>query len=192
MEILLVILVSYLMGSIPFGLLFSKLFGYGDLRKSGSGNIGTTNAMRVGGKKLGILTLVFDAIKAMIPLMIFGSFGFSDELLAISGGVAVCGHIFPIWLKFKGGKGVATAGAVLLTLVPYVGLIFVVAWVFIFALTKVVSKASLIAIFVSTVAAFWFGTSYFIMTLVFCLLIFYRHKDNIVRIINGSELSFRK
>lgn len=184
--------VSYFMGSLPFGLILSKLLGHGDLRKSGSGNIGATNAMRVGGKKLGIMTLVLDALKGIIPILIFLFLNFSGTLIALCGIMVVLGHIFPVWLKFKGGKGVATAVAVLLILMPSVGLIFVFTWLIVFALSKTVSLASLSAVLCSAVAAYWFITPYFIMSLVLCALIFYKHKENIKRLLNGTELKFKK
>ncbi|AIF81949.1 hypothetical protein I862_06975 [endosymbiont of Acanthamoeba sp. UWC8] len=191
-EFIIVTFVSYFMGSIPFGLILSELLGHGDLRKSGSGNIGATNAMRVGGKKLGILTLILDALKGVIPITIFLLLNFNDTLIALCGTAVVLGHIFPIWLKFKGGKGVATAVAVLLVSVPYVGLVFVFSWILVFALSRTVSLASLSAALCSTITAFWFATPYFIMSLVLCILIFYRHKDNIKRLLNGTELKFKK
>ncbi|MBA8666356.1 glycerol-3-phosphate 1-O-acyltransferase PlsY [Holosporaceae bacterium 'Namur'] len=191
-EFIIVAFVSYFMGSIPFGLILSELLGHGDLRKSGSGNIGATNAMRVGGKKLGILTLILDALKGVIPIKLFLFLNFNDTLIALCGIGVVLGHIFPIWLKFKGGKGVATAVAVLLVSVPYVGLVFVFSWILVFALSRTVSLASLCAVLCSTITAFWFATPYFIMSLVLCILIFYRHKDNIKRLLNGTELKFKK
>lgn len=191
-EYILVITFSYLMGSIPCGLILSKLLGHGDLRKSGSGNIGATNAMRVGGKKLGILTLLLDCLKGIMPIILFKQLNFNDALLALSGLVAVLGHIFPVWLKFKGGKGVATAVAVLLALVPYVGLVFAISWLLVFALKRIVSLASLVAALSASIAAYWFATPYFMMSFLICLLIFYRHKENIIRLINGTELGFKK
>jgi glycerol-3-phosphate acyltransferase PlsY len=187
-----VVIVSYLFGSIPVGLLLSNYLGYGDIRKKGSGNIGATNALRVGGKKLGIATLILDCVKGILPLLIFKYCDFDDHKLALSGFCVVIGHIYPVWLKFQGGKGVATTFAVLLILTPYVAFVFALAWSFIFFIMRIVSVASLVAMLTAAIASLWFTkTPYFVMTACMLLCIFYRHQENIDRLIHGKELTFK-
>ncbi|MHC0448705.1 MAG: glycerol-3-phosphate 1-O-acyltransferase PlsY [Candidatus Lariskella arthropodorum] len=183
LSIMLAILITYLIAGIPFGLLFAKLLGHKDLRAHGSGNIGATNAMRVGGKKLGILTLIADATKGAIPVLIAKQY---DYNLAICVGLsAILGHIFSIWLRFKGGKGIATSIAVILSLDIYVGVFTCIFWLItflIFQTSAIASLISMIAMLLGTI--FIIQSKYDILFgLIVCLLVFYRHKENIKNIL---------
>ena len=143
MDFLVIGIGSYLMGSIPFGLILTKLFLNKDIREIGSGNIGATNALRTGNKLIGYSTLIFDIAKAIIPV-IYVKFNYPD-LIYIASLCAFLGHVFPIWLKFKGGKGVATYVGILFSINIILGLVFVSSWVFIFLLSKYSSLSSIIA-----------------------------------------------
>ena len=134
MEILIIGIICYLMGSIPFGFILTKIFLKKDIRDIGSGNIGATNALRTGNRFIGYTTLFFDIIKAVIPV-IYIKYNF-PELLYIGSLCAFLGHVFPFWLKFKGGKGVATYVGILFALDIYLGLIFIISWLITFVLSK--------------------------------------------------------
>ena len=187
------IIASYLLGSIPFGVIFSKIFGLGDITEKGSGNIGATNVMRVGGKLPGILTFTFDALKGYIA--VFLSLYYAPSCIIIHclcALLAVLGHMFPIWLKFKGGKGVATTFATTLALSTFLGSIMFMSWVISYIVTKTSSVSSLFSILVTTLIALicmsgsklWIGATLIVIT----CLIFYKHIENIKRLINGTEL----
>ena len=143
MDFLVIGIVSYLMCSIPFGLILTKLFLNKDIREIGSGNIGATNALRTGNKLIGYSTLIFDIAKAIIPV-IYVKFNYPD-LIYIASLCAFLGHVFPIWLKFKGGKGVATYVGILFSINIILGLVFVASWVFIFLLSRYSSLSSIVA-----------------------------------------------
>lgn len=188
---ILFIVISYLIGSIPFGVLFSKLFGTKDLRSNGSGNIGATNAFRVGGKKLGILTFACDALKGVTPLWFISNFFPEDVvLLALCGFAAVLGHIFPVWLKFKGGKGVATTLAVLFVFDYMHGLFATAIWIITFAITRKSSLSSLVMMLCSSLLAyFYLPIELAFSGLMMAFLVIYRHKENINRLLKGEESS---
>ena len=186
MDILIIGIVSYLMGSIPFGFLLTKLFLKKDIRKIGSGNIGATNVLRVGNKTIGYTTLILDVVKAIIPVF-YVKFYF-PEFLYISSLCAFLGHVFPIWLKFKGGKGVATYVGILFAINIYFGLVFIATWLITFILSKFSSLSSLIAsfsipIYLLILAQF---DHVFFFTIMF-VLIFFTHKENIKRLKNKEE-----
>jgi glycerol-3-phosphate acyltransferase PlsY len=143
MDFLVIGIASYLMGSIPFGLILTKLFLNKDIREIGSGNIGATNALRTGNKLIGYSTLLLDIAKAIIPV-IYVKFNYPD-LIYIASLCAFLGHVFPIWLKFKGGKGVATYVGILFSINIILGLVFVTSWVFIFLLSRYSSLSSIVA-----------------------------------------------
>ena len=143
MEYILVIFFSYLSGSIPFGLILTKFFGGKDLRKIGSGNIGATNVLRAGSKVVGYATLILDILKAITPV-IYVKFNFPD-FLYIASLCAFLGHVFPVWLKFKGGKGVATYLGILFAINIYFGLVFIISWLIVFAISRFSSLSSLVA-----------------------------------------------
>ena len=187
------LILSYLSGSIPFGLLIPKIFKKIDVRKFGSGNIGSTNVTRVMGKKWGALVLLSDGLKGVIPILIAKSMFFGDLIPVLVGVTAVFGHIFPIFLKFKGGKGVATTIAVLFTLNWVLGLCLIAVWYPVFKISKIVAIASLIAILVTTfVATFIASFEIMMMCAVLSFIIIIRHKDNIKRILAGKENVFKK
>ena len=143
MEYLVIIISSYLIGSIPFGFILTKIFLKKDIREIGSGNIGATNALRTGNKSLGYTTLALDILKAIVPVL-YIKFNF-NEFLYITSLCVFLGHVFPIWLKFKGGKGVATYVGILFAINIYFSLIFIITWLITFALSKFSSLSSLIA-----------------------------------------------
>ncbi|PHR94220.1 MAG: acyl-phosphate glycerol 3-phosphate acyltransferase [Robiginitomaculum sp.] len=178
---------GYFLGSIPFGLLLAKLAGQGDIRNIGSGNIGATNVLRTGRKDLALITLVLDAGKAGIAAFIFLKlFGFIPSLLA--GGAALLGHCYPVWLKFKGGKGVATYFGVLFATAWPIALIACATWLLSAAVTRMSSLSALLATLAAPIAAYFMGKSEIaILTAILSLVIFIRHKENIGRILAGTE-----
>ena len=186
MELFIISLVSYLIGSIPFGFLITKIFLNKDIRNIGSGNIGATNALRTGNKKIGFSTLILDVLKAAITI-IFVKFNYS-EFIFISSLCVFLGHVFPIWLKFKGGKGVATYVGILFSINLTYGLIFITIWLIVFFIFKYSSLSSIIAslsiplylfIFLNSLNLFFF--------LIMLILIFFTHRENIKRLINKEE-----
>ena len=186
MELFIISLVSYLIGSIPFGFLLTKIFLNKDIRNIGSGNIGATNALRTGNKKIGFSTLILDVLKAAITI-IFVKFNYS-EFIFISSLCVFLGHVFPIWLKFKGGKGVATYVGILFSINLTYGLIFITIWLIVFFIFKYSSLSSIIAslsiplylfIYLNSLNLFFF--------LIMLILIFFTHRENIKRLINKEE-----
>jgi len=184
---------GYLFGSIPFGLILSKLFGYGDIRKTGSGNIGATNVLRTGNKSLALATLFFDAIKGYIPMFLIAYTSMSLFLLPpiaalYIGAWAIVGHCFPVWLKFKGGKGVATAFGVLVVSVPYAAIVGGIAWLASLLVSRISSLSALIASGVVPIVTFFiYGGAPAVVCLLIALLVFWRHKENIQRLMKGEE-----
>ena len=182
---------GYLFGAIPFGLVLCYLAGYGDVRKIGSGNIGATNVLRTGNKFLAFLTLILDAGKGALPIGIYlwmNNF-VAQPVDALTIGLgAIAGHNFSIWLKFKGGKGIATTFGTLLAAVPMVGMVACLSWVTVATAIKLSSLAALVALLVAPVAAYaFYGLMPAILTLAIAILGFIRHKDNIKRLIKGEE-----
>ena len=186
MDYLIVGIASYLMGSIPFGLILTKIFLNKDIREIGSGNIGATNALRTGNKLLGYSTLILDIVKAVIPV-IYVKVNF-PELIYIASLCAFLGHVFPIWLKFKGGKGVATYVGILFSLNFLLGIIFVSSWVIIFLIFRYSSLSSIIG---SISVPIYILTTGHISNVIFFgimfILIFYTHRENIKRLKNKEE-----
>ena len=185
-ELFLIILVSYLFGSIPFGLLLTKIFLKKDIREIGSGNIGATNVLRAGNKILGYSTLVLDILKAVLPIL-FIKF-FMNDYLYISALSIFIGHVFPIWLKFKGGKGVASYLGILCCLDIFTALIFGVVWISIFILFKFSSLSSLLASLTIPIFQFFYNSNsdYYFYFMMF-ILIFFTHRENIKRLRNNTE-----
>ena len=182
----LILFLSYLIGSIPFGFLLTKIFLKKDIRKIGSGNIGATNALRTGNKLIGYSTLTLDIGKAVILLLII-KFNFSEYLFASSIAVFL-GHVFPIWLKFKGGKGVATYVGILFCINIYLVIVFIVSWLIIFTLTKYSSLASMMSsLFVPLISYFLLGDINYYFYIIFSLLILITHRENIKRLKNNTE-----
>ena len=186
-DFIILIIISYLCGSIPFGLLISKSFGLDDLRTKGSGNIGATNAWRVGGKKIGLLTFFCDAMKCFLPTIVFKHL-FDVNLGALSGLIAIIGHMFPIWLKFKGGKGVSSMFGLLFAATPVIAVFTSLSWLLIFKKTRLVSLASLTSmLFAAITSYFLIDLFVFIIYLLIALLIVITHRSNINRLINNKE-----
>ncbi len=187
---LVIIAVAYLLGSIPFGLLLTKYAGLGDIRNIGSGNIGATNVLRTGNKKLAAATLAADVFKGIIAVMIAKAAGM-QWVVAFAAMAAVMGHIFPVWLKFKGGKGVATALAVFWAVFWPLGLFACACWLAMFYVSRISSLSSLTAMILSPiVAGFFGGAGLFPMAIVIGGIVACRHKENIMRLLKGEEQSF--
>ena len=184
----LLILFAYLAGSIPIGVLLARLKGK-DPRKTGSGNIGATNVMRSAGKALGIITLIGDILKGFIPTFIAVQLGVPAFIIALVGLAAFSGHLFPIFLKFKGGKGVATGAGVFLAINPLVILISFIIFVIVFLIWKYVSLGSLVGTGIIPLSFFLFKTptEYILLSLLIACGVFIKHKDNIKRLLAGTE-----
>lgn len=183
-------LFGYLLGSIPTGLILTKLFAKVDPRKEGSKNIGATNIFRIAGKRLGILTLIGDILKGSIPIAIAIKSGLSDQWIAISGLCSFLGHIFSVFLGFRGGKGVATAVGVYLPISPLAVFIELIFFIGIVWKWRYVSLGSITcAITIPILIAFFRGDSkaYFILSIIIAALILYRHQSNIARLLQGTE-----
>jgi len=186
LHLILAALFGYLLGSIPFGLLLTRAAGLGDVRSIGSGNIGATNVLRTGNKGLAALTLVLDALKGTAAAAIAAHWG--AELGLIAGFAAFLGHLFPVWLRFRGGKGVATYLGVLLGLAWKVALIFVVVWLVVAALLRYSSLAALAGTVAVPVALYFMGlVDYAALFLVMSVIVWIKHRANITRLLAGTE-----
>ena len=186
MNITLVILYSYLLGSIPFGLIYAKIAGLGDVRNIGSGNIGATNVLRTGNKQVAAYTLLSDIAKGSIAVLITNKFFNEYSLLSFL--IVYLGHIFPVWLKFKGGKGVATfIGGILIT--NYIlGLVFLITWGVTAKVFKISSLSAIVAFIVTLVVTFiFYDFNLTLLMFFFTVFSIYTHRDNIKRIISGDE-----
>jgi len=185
-ELIILLISSYILGSIPFGLILSKAFGHGDLRKIGSGNIGATNALRTGSKKLAISTLILDMAKGAIPVLIFRNIYPNVDILF--GFSAILGHCFPIWLKFKGGKGVATTLGSLIAISPILGTLVAITWLIMALTFKISSLSALISILLVPLYTYFILTpSKALWTILITILVWERHKSNIVRLLKREE-----
>ncbi len=186
MDIFLIGIISYLMGSIPFGYILTKIFLKKDIREIGSGNIGATNALRTGNKSIGYFTLVLDILKAIIPVIYVKIF--YQDFLYIASLCAFLGHVFPIWLKFKGGKGVATYLGILFAINFYFGVVFVISWLITFFISKFSSLSSLVG--AASIPIYLLILTQFDQVIFFTImfiLIFFTHKENIKRLKNKEE-----
>ena len=186
-------LLSYFVGSIPFGLIITRVAGHGDVRNIGSGNIGATNVLRTGKKSLAILTLLRDAGKGALAVWFIGNEMGGGVFILISAVSVVMGHMFPLWLKGKGGKGVATALAVFAVVIWPLAIVACAIWLATFLLSRISSLASLLAM-VSVMISVWFtGHDQLIVTInVIALAVIIRHKENIARLLKGEEAAFKK
>jgi len=189
---LIVIGAAYLIGSIPTGLLLGKAYGI-DVRKEGSGNIGATNLYRTIGRKVGIITLIGDCLKGLLPVVIVKISSLPPELAAWVGLAAFCGHVFSVFLKFRGGKGVATALGVFLALAPLAVALAMALFAGMMFLWRYVSLASISAAAIMSPAVFFLGESRTIcvVTLIISLIVIVRHHENIGRLLSGNESRFK-
>ena len=186
MTLYIIITICYLMGSIPFGFILTKILLKIDIRKIDSGNIGATNALRTGNKVIGYSTLLLDILKAILPILLI-KFYF-PEYIYVSSLSVFLGHLFPIWLSFKGGKGVATYVCILFCLNFMIGIIFTLAWFLIYFIFKFSSLSSLIASLIIPIYQFFYinDPNYYFYIIMF-ILIFFTHRENIKRLINKTE-----
>ncbi len=185
---IILIIFAYFCGSIPFGPIFAKIFNLGNMREKGSGNIGATNMVRIGGKKLGIAVALCDGIKGVIPILLGYELNLHESILSVFCLAVVLGHIFPIWLYFKGGKGIATSMGAILALSWQVGIIYMISWLIIFKCSRISSLSSIISIIIMMIAAYCFlsvESSYFLMIMTIVIIV--KHYDNILRLLRKSE-----
>ena len=189
-DIIYVFVYSYLLGSIPFGLIITKFFLGKDIRKVGSGNIGTTNVLRTGKKSLAAATLLFDVLKGYFSILI--TYNYFNDLIYLSALICFIGHIFPIWLKFKGGKGVATYLGVILGISLNLGIVFGVTWIVIALIFRYSSLSSILGSMSVWIYSISFDNgiqSYFSFFLF--VIIFFTHKENIIRLKNSKETKIK-
>ena len=185
-DILYVFVYSYFLGSIPFGLIITKIFLGKDIRKIGSGNIGTTNVLRTGKKSLAAVTLLFDVLKGYISIII--AYKYFNELIYLSALICFVGHIFPVWIKFKGGKGVATYLGIILGISFMLGLIFGVAWIIIAIIFRYSSLSSILGSMIVCIFSIFTSNeiqTYFLF-IIFVIIVF-THKENIIRLKSSKE-----
>lgn len=185
-ELLLALVLGYLLGSIPFGLVLTRLAGKGDVRDIGSGNIGATNVLRTGSKVLAAATLILDCLKATVAILIARALWPGTENFAATG--ALVGHLYPAWLRFKGGKGVATLLGILIPLMPIAAAIYAVVWLGLLMVLRISSVAGMVAAISAPISAAVLGEQLvFPMFLGFALLVIWKHRENIVRLRAGKE-----
>ncbi len=184
--------IGYLLGSIPFGLIFTRMAGLGDIRDIGSGNIGATNALRTGNKKVAGATFLFDAAKGAVAVLLFSYLAPSLEMVlpltALAAAGAFLGHLFPVWLHFKGGKGISTFIGVNLALFWPVGLLFCATWLAVAAISRYSSLAALVAALATPVFLIFFGRADLLpLSIVLVAMIYFAHRENIERLLSGNE-----
>jgi glycerol-3-phosphate acyltransferase PlsY len=185
-EMLLALVLGYLLGSIPFGLILTRLAGKGDVREIGSGNIGATNVLRTGSKLLAALTLILDCLKATAAILIAQRlFGEEGAVFAATG--ALVGHLYPVWLKFRGGKGVATLLGILIPLLPIAAGVYAAVWILLLLTLRISSVAGMSAAISAPIAAAVLHSSLFPMLLGFAVLVLWKHRENIARLLRGTE-----
>jgi glycerol-3-phosphate acyltransferase PlsY len=185
-EVLFALALGYLLGSIPFGLLLTRLAGRGDVRDIGSGNIGATNVLRTGSKPLAALTLILDCLKAAVAI-VAARLLFGPETQAFAAAGAFIGHLYPVWLGFRGGKGVATLLGVLIALLWPAALVYAAVWIFLLLTLRISSLAGMTAAVSAPIVAFGLHSSYFLMLLGFAVLVLWKHRENILRLRKGTE-----
>lgn len=185
-------LTGYLLGSVPFGLLLTRLAGLGDIRDIGSGNIGATNVLRTGRKDLALATLLLDSFKAGIAVLLLATISGERNVGLVAGAAAFVGHCYPVWLQFKGGKGVATYAGLLVFASPLGLLVAAPVWLALFALTRISSFAALTAAALAPAGAFLLGETGFAVgtLLVLSALVYWTHRSNIQRLLKGEEPRF--
>jgi acyl phosphate:glycerol-3-phosphate acyltransferase len=189
------ILGAYLLGSISFGILISKCFGLADPRTVGSGNPGATNVLRSGKKLAAFLTLLGDALKGWLPVWLALESNMLMWVVSWVGIAVFLGHLYPIYFKFKGGKGVATALGVMVAISPLLGLAAFVTWVIVFAFSRYASLASIVAALFVPLHSYYYlrpYEDYFLMLIVLSIMLIWRHRGNIEKLLNGTESGFKK
>ncbi len=192
MIIVLVLLGCYLLASIPFGLVITRMMGLGDLRQIGSGNIGTSNVLRTGSKTAAALTLIFDAVKGGLAVYITAQFTENPVIISIAAVISVIGHCYPIWLKFQGGKGVATGIGVVIILNPISGIAMIGVWLAAAAWTRLSSASAMIAYITTPILIYNFAATdekapFTAGLAIIAVIVIWRHRSNITRILNNTE-----
>jgi acyl phosphate:glycerol-3-phosphate acyltransferase len=185
-EMLFALALGYLFGSVPFGLLLTRLAGKGDLREIGSGNIGATNVLRTGSKGLAALTLILDCLKAVAAILLSRRL-FGDATAAFAATGALLGHLYPVWLRFRGGKGLATLFGILIVLLPIAAAVYAAVWIFLVLTIRISSVAGMTAAISAPIVALALRSSFFPMLLGFALLTLWKHRENIARLVAGTE-----
>jgi glycerol-3-phosphate acyltransferase PlsY len=185
-EMLFALALGYLLGSIPFGLLLTRLSGKGDLRNIGSGNIGATNVLRTGSKLLALLTLVLDCLKATAAILIAKRL-FGEETAIPAAAGALVGHLYPVWLKFRGGKGAATFLGILIPLLPIAAVVYAAVWILQLLTFRISSVAGMTAAISAPITATILRSALFPMLLGFAVLVLWKHRENILRLTRGTE-----
>ena len=187
---ILAILLSYFIGAVPFGLLFGKIFSNIDVRSVGSGNIGATNVLRAAGKKAAVMTLLADCLKGLLPVLAVKLMFHDDAVTGLTGAASILGHNYPIYLAFKGGKGVATSFGIILAVAPQIGVVCLITWLIVALIWRYSSLSALIAFAlypVITFTAYPASRPLGLLSLFVFGLIYYRHRENIKRLLAGTE-----
>ncbi|HKP33466.1 MAG TPA: glycerol-3-phosphate 1-O-acyltransferase PlsY [Sphingomicrobium sp.] len=185
-EMLFALALGYLFGSIPFGLVLTRLAGKGDVRRIGSGNIGATNVLRTGSKPLAALTLILDCLKATAAILVARAL-FGDEVAPFAAAGALVGHLYPVWLRFRGGKGVATLLGILIPLLPVAAAVYAAIWILLLLTLRISSAAGMGAALSAPIVALALESSYVLMLLGFSMLVLWKHRENILRLKKGTE-----
>ena len=185
-EMFLALALGYLLGSVPFGLILTRLAGKGDIRSIGSGNIGATNVLRTGNKLLAASTLVLDCLKATFAIILARRF-LGEDMATFAAAGALLGHLYPVWLGFKGGKGVATFLGVLIALLPVAAAVYAAIWILLLFCLRISSVAGMAAAISAPIVAAILHSSLCLMLVGFCILILWKHRENIRRLMRGTE-----
>jgi glycerol-3-phosphate acyltransferase PlsY len=185
-ETLFAMALGYLLGSIPFGLVLTLLAGKGDVRKIGSGNIGATNVLRTGSKRLALLTLILDCLKATAAVLVAQRL-LGQEAGPAAGAGALVGHMYPVWLKFKGGKGAATFFGLLIPLLPIAAVVYALTWILVLLTIRISSVAGMSSAVSAPITAFILHSALFPILLSFAVLVLWKHRTNILRLKAGTE-----
>jgi len=185
-EMLFALALGYLFGSIPFGFVLTRIAGKGDIRHIGSGNIGATNVLRTGSKPLAALTLILDCLKGTAAILL-AQYMFGDDIGIFAATGTLIGHLYPLWLKFHGGKGVATLLGILIALLWPAALIYAAVWLFLLATLRISSLAGMTAAITAPIVAFALHSPYVPSLLGFALLVLWKHRENILRLRKGTE-----
>ena len=185
-EMLFALALGYLLGSVPFGVILTRIAGLGDVRDIGSGNIGATNVLRTGNRPLAALTLILDCLKATAAILL-AQYWFGEESGIFAATGALLGHLYPVWLRFHGGKGVATLLGILIPLLWPAGLIYAAVWLFLLMTLRISSLAGMTAAITTPIVALALNSAYVPSLLGFALLVLWKHRENILRLRKGTE-----